>query len=120
MVFRSEKPKNSKKKVLFIDASDQIRTGRAQNFLETEHVERIFEWYSKAVDVENHVKAATMEEIEENDFNLNIPLYVEKVIEDNLPTVEEALGDLKLLGRNARKQKSTSSPSSLSLAFHFK
>ncbi len=95
MVFRSEKPKNRKKKVLFIDASDQIRTGRAQNFLEKEHVECIFEWYSKAADLENYVKAASMEEIEENDFNLNIPLYVEKVIEDDLPSVAEALNDLK-------------------------
>ena len=84
-----------REKVLFIDASDQIRTGRAQNFLEPEHVERIYDWYAKGEDVENHVKVATMEDIEENDHNLNIPLYVEKIIEDDLPTVEEALADLK-------------------------
>ena len=36
-----------------------------------------------------------MAELEENDFNLNIPLYVEKIIEDNLPSVEEAMSDLK-------------------------
>ena len=46
-------------------------------------------------DVENHVKVATMEDLEENEFKLNIPLYVEKVIEDDLPTVEEAMADLK-------------------------
>ena len=34
-------------------------------------------------------------ELKENDFNLNIPLYVEKIIEDNLPSVEEAMADLK-------------------------
>ena len=34
-------------------------------------------------------------DLEENDFNLNIPLYVEKIIEDNLPSVEEAMADLK-------------------------
>jgi len=95
MIFRSEKPTDRREKVLFIDASDQIRTGRAQNFLEPEHVERIYDWYAKGEDVENHVKVATMEDIEENDHNLNIPLYVEKIIEDDLPTVEEALGDLK-------------------------
>ena len=32
---------------------------------------------------------------QENDFNLNIPLYVEKIIEDNLPSVDEAMADLK-------------------------
>jgi type I restriction enzyme M protein len=45
--------------------------------------------------VENYVKVATMADLAENDHNLNIPLYVEKIIEDNLPTVEEALADLK-------------------------
>ena len=45
--------------------------------------------------MENHVKIASIEEIAENDHNLNIPLYVEKIIEDDLPTVEEALADLK-------------------------
>jgi type I restriction enzyme M protein len=95
MVFRSQKPANRRKKVLFIDASEQIRVGRAQNFLEKEHVDRIYDWYRAGTDVENHVKVASMEEIAENDYNLNIPLYVEKVIEDDLPTVEEALADLK-------------------------
>ena len=45
--------------------------------------------------MENHVKVATKDDLEENDYNLNIPLYVEKIIEDNLPSVEEALADLK-------------------------
>jgi len=36
-----------------------------------------------------------MDDLQENDFNLNIPLYVEKIIEDNLPSVEEAMADLK-------------------------
>lgn len=103
MVFRAQKPKKRKKKVLFIDASDQIRTGRAQNFLEKEHVERIFQWYQKGQDVENHVKVASMEEIAENDHNLNIPLYVEKIIEDNLPSVEEALTDLKTAWKDCQE-----------------
>jgi type I restriction enzyme M protein len=41
------------------------------------------------------VKVASLDELKENDFNLNIPLYVEKIIEDNLPSVEEALANLK-------------------------
>ena len=95
LVFRQSKPTDNQNRVLFIDASDQMRKGRAQNFLEKEHVQQIFGWYSNFQEVENHVHFAGMDEIEENDFNLNIPLYVEKVIEDNLPTVEEALSDLK-------------------------
>ena len=87
MVFKQNKAEEKKGKVLFIDASDQIRVGRAQNHLEPSHVKQIHEWVQAYADVENDLK--------ENDFNLNIPLYVEKVIEDNLPSVEEAMADLK-------------------------
>ncbi|MDZ8117395.1 type I restriction-modification system subunit M [Pontiella agarivorans] len=95
MVFKQNKPAAKKGKVLFIDASDQIRVGRAQNFLEPSHVKQIYDWYSGYADVENYVKVADADELKENDYNLNIPLYVEKIIEDNLPTVEEAMNDLK-------------------------
>ena len=96
MVFKQTKTDDKKKKILFIDASDQIRVGRAQNYLEAEHIERIFRWYRDFEDVENYAKIASHDDLVENDFNLNIPLYVEKIIEDNLPSVEEALADLKL------------------------
>ena len=43
-------------------------------------------WFNDYIDIENYVKVATIEDIKENDYNLNIPLYVEKIIEDNLPT----------------------------------
>lgn len=95
LVFRNNKPANKKNKVLFIDASDQIKVGRAQNYLEPEHISKIYKWYSEFKDVDNYVKVASTELIEGNDFNLNIPLYVEKIIEDNLPSVEEALKELK-------------------------
>ncbi|MBH0058089.1 N-6 DNA methylase [Pseudoalteromonas sp. SWXJZ94C] len=95
MVFKQNKPADKKGKVLFIDASDQIRAGRAQNFLEPNHVQQIYDWYHNYQDVENYVKVASNADLEENDYNLNIPLYVEKIIEDNLPSVEEAMADLK-------------------------
>jgi type I restriction enzyme M protein len=95
MVFKQNKEPEKKGKVLFIDASDQIRVGRAQNFLEPEHVQKIYSWYQDYRDVENYVKVATEADLEENDYNLNISLYVEKIIEDNLPSVEEAMKDLK-------------------------
>ena len=95
MVFKQNKEARKKGNVLFIDASDQVRVGRAQNFLEPLHVQQIYDWFHGYTDVENYVKVASFAELTENDFNLNIPLYVEKIIEDNLPTVEEAMVDLK-------------------------
>jgi type I restriction enzyme M protein len=93
MVFKQNKAAEKKGKVLFIDASDQIRVGRAQNFLEPKNVQQIYDWYHNYQYVENYVKVASLSELKENDFNLNIPLYVEKIIEDNLPSVEEAMVD---------------------------
>ncbi|MHB8579907.1 MAG: type I restriction-modification system subunit M [Ignavibacteriaceae bacterium] len=103
LVFRSNKSKNKKDKILFIDASDQIKVGRAQNFLEPEHINKIYKWYSDFKDIENYVKVVSLDTIIENDFNLNIPLYVEKIIEDNLPSVEEALKDLKQAWEECQK-----------------
>jgi len=54
-------------------------------------------------DVENYVKLASMEEIAENDYNPNVPLYVKKVIEDDLSTVAEALEELKTAWDEAQK-----------------
>ena len=58
-------------------------------------MQQIHDWFQGYSDVENYVKAASLDELKENDFNLNIPLYVEKIIEDNLPSVEEAMANLK-------------------------
>ena len=103
MVFKQQKESTKKDKVLFIDASDQVRVGRAQNYLESEHINQIFDWFNGYKDVENYVKVASKSDLEENDYNLNIPLYVEKIIEDNLPSVEEALSDLKTAWNDSLK-----------------
>ena len=95
LLFNNNKSNEKKNNVLFIDASEQLRIGNAQNFLETEHVKQIFEWYKYNQSVENFVKVVELDKIKENDYNLNIPLYVEKIIEDNLPSVEDAMADLK-------------------------
>ncbi len=103
MVFKQNKPAKKKGKVLFIDGSDQVRVGRAQNFLEPQHVKQLFDWYTNFKGVENYTKVTSLKDIAENDFNLNIPLYIEKVIEDNLPSVEVALADLKIAWNDSLK-----------------
>jgi type I restriction enzyme M protein len=103
MVFKQNKQANTKGKVLFIDGSEQVRVGRAQNFLEPHHVNQLFDWYRAFGEVENYAKVASLSDIAANDYNLNIPLYVEKIIEDNLPSVEVALADLKTAWNDSLK-----------------
>ena len=96
LIFKENKDQHKKSKIFFIDASDQMRVGRAQNHLKPEHIEQIFKWYCDYEDVENFTKVVSINEIKENDYDLDISLYIKKNIEDNLPLLEEALSDLKI------------------------
>ena len=68
--------------VLFIDASKEFRAGKNQNMMEQEHIDRIVQAYHARQDVEKFAHLASYAEIEENDFNLNIPRYVDTFEEE--------------------------------------
>ncbi|GIK64420.1 MAG: DNA methylase [Chloroflexota bacterium] len=95
LVLRSRKATERQGNVLMIDAARLFRKGRNQNTLEREHIQQILTWYHAGEDVEGAVKSVKLNEIEANDWNLSIPLYVEPVIEEETISVEEALQNLK-------------------------
>ena len=95
LVFRDSKPKTHRQKILFIDASKEFKTGRAQNELQLEHVDSIHRWYEGYQDVEGICRVVPLNEIRENDFNLNIPRYVEPVIDEKSMTIDQAIANLK-------------------------
>lgn len=87
--------------VLFIDASNEFIKGKNQNKLSKENIDQIVETYRKREDVEKYAHLATFEEIKENDFNLNIPRYV-NTFEEEEPV------DMALIGssiQEVRKEK---------------
>lgn len=94
LVFRDHKPKLNCRKVLFIDTSKEFKTGRAPNELLPDHVADIHRWCVDYQDVESICRVLSLDEIRENDFNLNIPRYVEPVIEDESVTIDEAIANL--------------------------
>jgi type I restriction enzyme M protein len=63
--------------ILFIDASQGFEKVGNQNYLRPEHVERIVSIYRKRESIEKFSKVAELSEVEENDYNLNIPRYVD-------------------------------------------
>ena len=63
--------------VFFIDASKEFRKEKAQNFMDVEHIDKIMVAYDERKDVDKFAHLATFEEIKENDYNLNIPRYVD-------------------------------------------
>ena len=96
LVFRQRKKKDRKKKVLILDASKEFKTGRAQNELLPEHVERIYRWYRDYPDVTGIARVVTLDEIAANDHNLNIPRYVEPKNDQVLMTVDAAMKQLRV------------------------
>lgn len=70
-------------KVLFINADAEYHAGRAQNFLRPEHIEKIVSTYEAFRDVPGYAAVVSLEEIEANDWNLNIRRYA-----DNSPPPE--------------------------------
>lgn len=95
LVLRQRKEARLRNKVLIIDASKEFKTGRAQNELLPEQVDRITDWYRQAWDVTSRARLVSLEEIAENDFNLNIPRYVEPESEETVLSVDEAMAQLK-------------------------
>lgn len=63
--------------VVFIDASKKFTPGKAKNTLAPEHIERILSTYAARADADKYAHVAPVSEIAENDFNLNIPRYVD-------------------------------------------
>ena len=77
------KPLERRGKVLFINAAAEYESGRAQNYLRPEHIEKIVDTYEKFHDVPGYATVVSTELLESNDYNLNIRRYV-----DNTPPPE--------------------------------
>ncbi|EKO3555365.1 type I restriction-modification system subunit M [Vibrio fluvialis] len=80
--------------VLFIDASNHFEKGKAQNFMRDADVERIVDAYSKRESVEKFAHVAKLTEIAENDYNLNIPRYVDTFEDEEQVDLDAVASDL--------------------------
>ena len=96
-VLNKAKPEERRGKVLFIDAAQEgyFRQGKAQNFIEPEHIEKIVAAYRAFEERERFAHVADLEAIEANDFNLNISRYVDTTEPVEVMSVEDALAQLR-------------------------
>lgn len=100
--------KNAKRKdVLFIDASREFVQGKKQNSLSEENISKIVNTYKKRKNVDKYAHVATFDEIEGNEFNLNIPRYVDTFEEEAPIDVDAVQKDIDRLEKElaeVRKQ----------------
>jgi type I restriction enzyme M protein len=95
------------KNTLFIDAKDHYSQGTNQNKLRPKDIARIIVAYKKYKTVEKYAYRATLAEIQENDYNLNIPRYVDTFEEQaaiDLPAVQLEIDDLEAQLATVRKE----------------
>ena len=84
--------------VLFIDASREFKAGKNQNLLTPENIDKIVATYRARENVDKYAYLASLEEIQENDYNLNIPRYVDTFEEEeeiDLMAVRQERAELK-------------------------
>ena len=88
-----------RKDVLFIDASSDgnFEKGKNQNILRDCDISRIAETYKSRETVEKYSYLAGKEEIEENDYNLNIPRYVDTFEEEAPVDIDEVKGEISVI-----------------------
>ncbi len=90
-------------KVLFIDASKEFEKIKTQNILNEDHISKIIETYKNREEIEKFSHLASIEEIEENDFNLNIPRYVDTFEEEEPIDIVQVSKEYKELVEEEKK-----------------
>ena len=81
----------------YIDASKEFKPGKVQNELSDENIQKIVDAYLGRKDIDNYAHVASMDEIIENGYNLNMPRYIttsEKVEEINISQVKTELAEI--------------------------
>lgn len=91
LIMKSKRNGNSDN-ILFINASKEFTKGKKQNVLEQKHIDKIVEAYANRENVDKFAYKASMKEIEENGYNLNIPRYVD-TFEEEAPIDLNAVAD---------------------------
>ena len=94
LVFKNKRNGNAKD-ILFIDASKDFIKGKDQNELSEEHIQKVINAYAERKDIDKYAHVASMEEIVANDYNLNIPRYVDTSEKEPEIDINEVFGRIK-------------------------
>ncbi len=89
--------------ILFIDASQEFEKAGNKNYLADKHVSKIVETYANRTAIEKYSSAAPLSEIEGNDFNLNIPRYVDTLEKEVPVDLEQVAKELCGLERDSKE-----------------
>lgn len=81
LLINKQKPPERKKNILFIDAFEVCEEGRSQNFIRKKDIEKIVAVFKGFEYIDRFSRVVSLKEIRDHGYNLNIPLYVETIVE---------------------------------------
>ncbi|MBP3713499.1 MAG: type I restriction-modification system subunit M [Bacilli bacterium] len=99
-VFKKNK---TDRNVYFIDASKNFEKGKSQNLLRDEDIKKIMDAYSSKQEIEKYAHLASLDELKENEFNLNIPRYVDTFEEEEEIDLNEVMAEYHRLDEEDKK-----------------
>jgi type I restriction enzyme M protein len=105
MVYK--KCRENPKDVLFIDASNEYEKVKTQNILLDQHINKIIDTFRSRNEIPKYSKKATLEDIAANDYNLNIPRYVDTFEAEETIDIEAIARELKALDQSMKQTDST-------------
>lgn len=94
-----KKCRQTEKDVLFIDASKHFEKGKNQNRLRESDIDKIIETYQQRKSEDKYSHVATIDEIAENDYNLNIPRYVDTFEEEPEIDLDAVVAEIRNLDK---------------------
>lgn len=83
--------------IVFIDASREFEKAKNKNLLLESHIEKITSTYLNRVEIEKYSHLVTLQEITDNDYNLNIPRYVDTFEEEEEINIQDVMSEIKSL-----------------------
>lgn len=95
LVFK--KCKEDPEHILFIDASKEFEKVKNQNMLREEHINKIVETFRNRTVIEKYSHLATIQEVADNDYNLNIPRYVDTFEAEEEIDIQAVMQEIKSL-----------------------
>jgi type I restriction enzyme M protein len=99
LILNKQKIKNRENKILFIDSSNFFDKVKSQNELREEDIEKITKTYKNFKEIEKYSRIIEFEELEENEFNLNISRYVDTTEEEEEIDIQKELNELKNISK---------------------
>ncbi|RLJ68626.1 type I restriction enzyme M protein [Lacinutrix venerupis] len=103
----SESHPKRNESILFIDASQHFEKVKTQNVLQDEHIKAIVDTYRKRKTKDKYSYVASLDEVKENDYNLNIPRYVDTFEEEEPVDLAAVSQDLKALEQDIAETDAT-------------